>query len=464
MIKKIVKKLYSKINHLLDKKRVYDFKPIFEKYFGKQPFSDDVFFLIKNVNILPQYRTYHSLVAKEAYIAKIARGQLWKRNNDKIRVVFVFQEASYWPSLKTLYDSLKKDEKFEVFVLAIPVLTIPDLQQLEIKPQNIQFLEDNNIEYIDARCANGELFDLYVLKPDYVFTQIHFDIQRVMEYKASVMRLYTKVCLIPHAFLLSSSDNKELYYQADYFRIFVPNEYHAEQLSSIIHRTDNIEITGYPRFDLYAEKLEDSPLWKISKRENHKIKRIIWSPHWWAYGHNKSLADGVLNLWEYFYNYAKTHNNIELVVKPHPNLFNGLTRSKYISQTKADSMISTINDLPNASVYTGGNYIDLFKTADLIVNNSISFLAEWLPSEKPMVFFDTERKFELNEMADRILNVYYHASSIVELNKIIEDILDKQNDELKMQRLTLIEKLDLKPANAAEKIKQSLIEHVNESY
>lgn len=171
---------------------------------------------------------------QNAYIAKVTRGQMQKRDNDKIRVVFLFQEASYWPSVKSLYENLKNDDRFEVFVVAIPVLIVPDLKKLELKPQHIQFLEENNIEYIDGRCANGSFFDIYTLKPDYVFVQIHFDWQRVLEYKTCVMRLYTKICLIPHAFLLSSSDNKELCYQSaaavspsNHSRIFILTSFAA---------------------------------------------------------------------------------------------------------------------------------------------------------------------------------------------------------------------------------------------
>jgi hypothetical protein len=127
-------------------------------------------------------------------------------------------------------------------------------------------------------------------------------------------------------------------------------------------------------------------------------------------------------------------------------------------------MIAAMNAMPNAQVYTGGDYIDLFQTADLIVNNSISFLAEWLPSEKPMIFFDTERKFELNEMAEQILEVYYHVSSITALDEQITNILYKQEDPMKYQRINCCKKLNLKVGNVADKIKQSLIEHVNDAY
>ncbi|MBP3688014.1 MAG: glycosyltransferase [Alphaproteobacteria bacterium] len=474
------KSLLKKILKFPKKLRIKRFKSVYKQYF--LPFFTqlpksmetgfdfchrrfiDVLYRIDNGLTSPIYASYHLKLHQESYIAKVSRQLVRHNNNNKIRVVFLFQEASYWSSMKSLYETLMKDERFEVFVVAIPVLVVPHLNKLELKSENIKFLEDNNIEYIDARGADGTMFDIYNLKPDYVFVQIHFDRQRILEYKTNIIRLYSKVCLIPHAFLLSASDNKELSYQQDYFRIFAPNQYHAEQLSSVIHRSDNIEITGYPRFDLYNSHLQDSPIWKIRKKKKSRIKRIIWSPHWWAYGHSRGLANGVLNLWDYFYNYVQAHKDVELIVKPHPNLFNGLTQSGYITESKANSMIAAMNALPNAQVYMGGDYIDLFQTADLIVNNSISFLAEWLPSEKPMIFFDTERKFELNEMAGQILEVYYHVSSITALDEQITNILYKQQDSMKYQRINCCKKLNLKAGNVAEKIKQSLIEHVNDTY
>lgn len=461
-----IKKFFSKFVGYEQRKKLKQIKPIKHSsdLFSSQQNISNLVELTQQVNILPKYATYHSLISQNAYLAKVSRGLVQKNPEEKIRVVFLFQEASYWSSIKSLYINLKNDDRFEVFVVAIPVLTVPDLNTLELKPQNIQFLKDNNIDYIDARCAGGTMFDIYSLKPDYVFVQIHFDRQRILEYKTSVMRLYTKVCIIPHAFLLSASDNNELIYQQDYYRIYVPNKYHAEQLSSVIHRCDNIEITGYPRFDLYETRLPDSSIWKISKKKNRNIKRIIWSPHWWAYGHSQNLADLVLDLWKYFYNYARLHEDIELIVKPHPNLFNGLTQSNYVSKNRANTMFEEMNSLPNAQVYTGGDYIDLFQTADLIVNNSISFLAEWLPSGKPMIFFQTERKFELNEMAKQILDVYYQVSSITELNKQIDNILYKQKDPMKPQRLACCKKLNLKVGNAADIIKESLIKNIKDAY
>ena len=429
----------------------------------KQTRCDIENILNRNIKIIPTNASYHQNINIQAYIAKVSRGGHKREKNDKIRVVFLFQEPSYWPSIKTLYENLKNDKRFEVFVVAIPITYPPDLNKLELRDSVINFLKENNIDYINGITVGDNAFDIYTLKPDYVFVQIHFDIQRQLEYKTNILRLYTKVCLVPHAFLLSASDNKELIYQSDYFRIFVPNEFHAKTLAGVLHHDDNIEVTGYPRFDLYQDEIKDSNLWKISKQHNPNIKRIIWSPHWWAYGHSQKLADGVLGLYNYFYKMVKNNPDIELVIKPHPNLFNGLVASGYITNEQKEKLFNDIKSLPNAQIYTGGNYIDLFKTADLIVNNSISFLIEWLPSKKPMIFFDTERKFELNEIAEQIMKVYYHADTIDKLNKTINSLLNS-DDTMKKQRLDLIDKLELNQYGAAEKIKESLIKNVDTEY
>ncbi|WP_086306921.1 glycosyltransferase family protein [Campylobacter devanensis] len=456
---KTKKNFLEKIKNHLMKKREEFFRFVYDKYF-----SSPINSLLKQnaYKILPNPSLYNEKAYFESYIAKVSKGLPLKKEGEKIRVVFLFQEASYWVSIKTLYEKLKADDRFEIFVIAIPVLTVPHLNVFEIKDKHIEFLKENNIDYIDGRIAGRKCFDPFYLKPDYVFTQIHFDIQRSLECKSTILGLYTKVCLVPHAFLLSASDNSELIYQQNYFRIFVPNEEHKNILKSVIHRDDNIEVTGYPRFDLYKEKIEDCPIWNISKKENPNIKRIIWSPHWWAYGSTQELADKIFEFWAYFYNLAKENKDIEVIIKPHPNLLNGIVGNGFATEEEIEFLIKELDELDNISMYAGGEYFDLFKTADLMINNSISFLAEWLPSNKPMIFIDTERKFELNEKAEKILNVYYHIDNINDLNNQINNLLFKEQDYLKEKRRLLAEEFLPTEKDAADKIIESLIKHVND--
>lgn len=467
------KSIFMKIITYPERLRKKAFKPIYTKYFSQIPnslnagftFCEKSFKMVSSVivdfSLSFKYQSYHDIIDKEAYIARVSKGFPKRKQNGKIKIVFLFQEAAYWPSVETLYNELKNDARFEVFVIAIPCITLPELSTLELKDHQIQFLIEKGIDYIDARQANGSFFDPFTLSPDYVFVQIHFDRQRVLEYKTSILSLYTKVCLIPHAFLLSQSDNKELIHQSHYFKVFVPNRIHAKILENVFHHKDNIEVTGYPRFDLYNKVITDSKLWKIPKKTKG-TKRIIWSPHWWAYGHSKGLFDDLMSLWDYFYRFLLLHKEVELVIKPHPSLLNGIVAAGYISEEKLKILMEKMNALPNASIYQGGQYFDLFQTADGMINNSISFLAEWLPSKKPMLFVNTERKFELNEIAEKILKVYYKASSLSDVHDFIDKVILCNQDKLKEKRIALIKEFSLfDKESAAIKIKKSLLDNID---
>lgn len=447
----------SFLKKILDKIIWKSFKPVYNHYFA--PF-------IEQQRISSEYLISHNNLEEFTYLLKLQKFNFITGNkgvSDKITVLFIFQEASYWPSFKSLYELLKSDSRFNVFVVAIPTLQLPNLKEMILSQENIDFLNLNCIDYIDSRpFKNGaRFFDPLVLHPDYTFFQLHYDYQRPFEYKTTVMSLYSKVCLIPHAFLLSEGDYSDLSNQRDFYRVFVPNKCHHDILSSVLHSDENIHITGYPRFDLYKMKSNSKCLWKMDNKTNSSIKRIIWSPHWWAYGHSQKYFDGLINIWDSLFDLLNTNPNIEIIIKPHPSLFKCVVACGYMSKEKLNEKMNAFTSLPNGSIYQGGNYIDLFKDADCIINNSISFIAEWLPSEKPMLFVESERNFSINNMAYNILSVYYKAYSPSDIIDFITDVVIKGEDPLKIQRLNLINDLSFVKELASENIKKFILNDSN---
>ena len=61
----------------------------------------------------------------------------------KIRIVFVFQVASFWPSWESLYKSCIEDERFTIKLMWIDDIT-GDVAQMS---PSKQFLEHENIPY-----------------------------------------------------------------------------------------------------------------------------------------------------------------------------------------------------------------------------------------------------------------------------------------------------------------------------
>ena len=108
------------------------------------------------------------------------------------------------------------------------------------------------------------------------------------------------------------------------------------------------------------------------------------------------------------YEFAKTHPEISWVFKPHPNLFQAATSSKIFPSNKAwRDYCQKWDDLPNARFYTGAYYQDIFATSDGIINDSISFTAEYQYVNKPMIFLTRDDKISYNYLIEKILKGCY---------------------------------------------------------
>lgn len=91
----------------------------------------------------------------------------------------------------------------------------------------------------------------------------------------------------------------------------------------------------------------------------------------------------------YFFIYLakKYEGKVSFIFKPHPNLRNSLIINGYMkSVDDYEKYLDEFRKLPNASVQEEGDYLALFDTSDAIINDSISFIGEYMYVNKPMLF------------------------------------------------------------------------------
>ena len=97
----------------------------------------------------------------------------------------------------------------------------------------------------------------------------------------------------------------------------------------------------------------------------------------------------------YFLELAKKHPEYSFVVKPHPALRYKCISEKFLTEQEYDDYIAQWNSLENATVYTDGNYFDIFKTSDVLITDSSSFLAEYFYSGKPTTLCEIMGKADM---------------------------------------------------------------------
>lgn len=244
------------------------------------------------------------------------------------------------------------------------------------------------------------------------------------------------LCYVPYGYKVA--DGQNAHYGLDYYnlswRIFAESEWHHEQFKRLGQvKGKNVVVTGFPKLDEYLKDDRDYSDWKHGKNAE---KRVIWAPHWtfrkpgWEY----STFD--CNYKE-FLRYASAHKEIDWIVKPHQRLYFWAVESGLMTEKEMRDYFESWNALDNAMVCDGGNYMDMFLTSDALITDCGSFLAEYLPSKKPVIHLYKDT-CKYNEIGNMITQTYYRCRSWDEIQNTIERVIIQEDDYLKDQRLSML--------------------------
>ena len=163
--------------------------------------------------------------------------------------------------------------------------------------------------------------------------------------------------------------------------------------------------SGYPRMDPFFKR--DSNFHFDWKKARPDAKKIIWAPHHSIIG-GPAIKYATFQ-WNYrfMYEFAKAHPEISWVVKPHPMLlYTSVNEGVFETVEDFKNYLQAWNDLPNAQVYTGAYYQDVFATSDGMIHDCGSFTAEYQYVNKPMIYLTRDTQWH-NELGEEILRASY---------------------------------------------------------
>ena len=339
------------------------------------------------------------------FLEKVFNASVKKiRRKDKVKIGFVVRGSAEWCG-DDLYNLFVNDERFEVTVFSF----------LELgRSQDKAFVKDfwHGIEQFKQRGLNVvalDNIDAPVSEQDiFIFLSPYFDMMPLSLQPESL----TLKTLITHSYYGFTAVNRpKIGYSITIFNICWKSfwsskiELEAFRENNIVGMPGSV-LSGYPRADLFFKSgIKSQFNWKMIQPD---AKKIIYAPHW-------SINDGVKHAtfqWNYkfMYEFAKTHPEMSFVYKPHPLLSSSVIREKVFSSSEEyEEYLQKWNALPNAQVYTGAYYQDVFMSSDGMILDSISFIVEYQFVNKPMIFLNREgdvtRKF--NKIGEEILDASY---------------------------------------------------------
>lgn len=379
-------------------------------------------------------KPYNNTIIEANYKNVLDNIKLKIKRKEKIKVGFWVLTNSTW-AYQSLYDEMMQSDIFEPIVFLprfIPSPRIDEFEADKILAENIEFFKSKNINYeIVYDAQHDKYIDLHDFGTDIVFYQQPYGMHRIQNIpfvSAFALCACVSYCFYILDYHFSYLDN----FHKLLWKNFVECEEYKEKYKKR-NGAKNCVASGYLRLDDFRK-------FDNFKKDDRKL--VIYAPH---HSVNSSHLCGTFAENAYFIlDLIKKHKDIQWVFKPHPMLYYTVIQNGVMTKEEIDNYFRQWEELENASVYTKGDYYELFMQSDLMITDSLTFLVEYLVTQKPLIRPISKCEFiHFTNLAQKLIKNYYNTNSNEELLAVFSRVLLNKDDYMAPKRLTSLKYLEL---------------------
>ena len=367
-----------------------------------------------------------------------------------VKVAFFVIHESVW-KYDEIYRMMNESSAFEPIVIVCPYTAFgTDVMNRDMEQVYNAFI-DRGVNVIRSlNPVSGEWLDVKKkIAPDIVFFTNPWGSLTKKDYRIESY-LDRLTCYVPYGFknsyLYEAHFNQPM--QNLVWKFFVETPIH-KSLSEKYSRNKgrNVIVSGFPGMDkLLGENKDVEGPWKL-KGSTHK--RIIWAPHHTIPGYGATLDYSTFLLYaDFMFDIAyKYRDKIQIAFKPHPILRSKLELDDVWGKERTKHYFERWANLENG-ILVEGDYISLFETSDGLINDSSSFVVEYLYTGKPMLFLlgDEDVLQRFNEVGSKVISLSYVARSSEQIESFIMSVVLEENDTQKDKRHDFFNRV-VKPPN-----------------
>lgn len=401
---------------------------------------------------------------------------LWAKEKEAIgdeevtNVAFVIAHIAMW-SCDVLYHLFASDPKFNPYIVLAYSTRRNNGADTDAFEKSKEWLVKQNLKFrtLDLDTPKKQCFEK-MGKPKIVFYLTPYSNLlpegcNLVYLPASVLTIY-----IPYSFMLSDAPNKfTCPGMVNTWRHFSDSAFYRKMLISHDPLNErNTYFVGYPKMDIYYEPSETDKksIWKVHPgADERKVKCIIYAPHHSLEGseictqHFSTFKENYLAFLEYA---AANSLTTSWIFKPHPALrTTAVATGLFASEKEYDGYLKKWDALPNAQVVEEATYYDIFKTSDAMILDSVSFIAEYQFTQKPLLFLTKENQ-NFNEFGRALMDRQYCAKGDdwQAIRAFIEDVVVNGKDENKGSRTMFFrENLDYRSGGESSASRQ-IYDHI----
>ena len=334
---------------------------------------------------------------------------------EKIKFGFVVYTSSMW-NVDELYRLLNDNERFDVDIIVVHI----DVENKESVnkeyTKTIQYFRNLKYNVIEASNIDNinEYDALFYLTPSPLTEQII----NLIHLPMSIIVLHTS-----YSYMLAGNMLKldvGMYHWS--LRFYTDSDYYNGLIRQNEKYTGNARYLGFPKMDQY---------YISKKRQLSEKKVIIYAPHHSVNYKNFKSATFEENYQAILKIAKKYSHNTYWIYKPHPLLRgNSVLAGVFKTVEDYDAYENEWQCLDNAEVVNEGDYFSIFKGSDAMITDSVSFLAEYQFTHKPLLLLESGKE-KYNEFGEQVLSILYRCpgEDIDTIDAFVNDII-YENDEM----------------------------------
>ena len=317
----------------------------------------------------------------------------------QVNVVFFAISASEW-MMDALYRKLDQSGRFVPYVAVIPMFKNQPSARDRLYRKTCAFFHGRGYRVLETMDADGNVkgYEGLGVRVDVAIhmTQSYSELPdtlHLIRLPLTVLNLYAVYAILIPGGRFAREVGFDYFNLHMQWRIFSDSAVNAKQYTETGHiPSRNVVMSGFFKMDYFYEsrEIDADAFWKIpGGKDAGNIMKLIWSPHH-SIGQQIFSSATIQHNLHFMYELAcKYADRISWIVKPHPALpARALASGLFPDMDAYDAYVAKWNALPNAKWEEEIDYLPVFATSDGIINDSCSFVAEYMYTGKPMCFLE----------------------------------------------------------------------------
>ncbi len=351
---------------------------------------------------------------------------------EKIRIVFLFQIASFWPSWESFYRQCLNDDRFDVKLLFLDETVIEKAQMKTAR----SFLEKSKLDYMEMNDFNIETYRPHIMVYQTPYDKWH---RTRSMWSESIKKLGIRIVYIPYGIEIADTDDAHYaHFNEDVirnsWRIYTLSNAMKKEYKQHCKNIKAVKSIGIPKLDGLYHKDKFRVLEGIKEKANGK-KIVLWKLHF----QKQILVNGELQsvtpyIDEYieFFNYIKDDEELFFIFMPHPRFCED--NGSETIQEKSISLFELAKTSENIYVDIDDDYRYSLLNADSIITDRSAIMVEASTVGVPVLYMSNKDYYEpITKAIEPLIKSYYQGNTCGDMIKFIE-MIKKNEDPKKNER------------------------------